>query len=126
VQVYNELCLGPRYTSMRLPDPSYLGQLGKLKKEFEVLIFHMKKLRNNSYGYKLKDYFKKFFLSYIENILSYPIKLKYLNQKYFLSHIEETQFFSYEHRIYILMGFKSHIVKIKYSSSFYIVDFDVS
>jgi hypothetical protein len=37
--------------------------LRKLKKIFEVLIFHMKKLRNNSYGYKLKDYFKKFFYS---------------------------------------------------------------
>jgi len=42
-----------------------------------------KKLRNNSCGYKLKDYFKRFFLSYIEKILSYLVKLKYLNQKGF-------------------------------------------
>jgi hypothetical protein len=39
------------------------GQLRKIKKEiFEVLIFHMKKLRNNSCGYKIKDYFKRFFI----------------------------------------------------------------
>jgi hypothetical protein len=72
----------------------------------------MKKLRNNPYGYKLKDYFKSFFLSHIENILFYPIKLKYLNKKKsFLSHIKRTQLFSCEHKIYILMGFKSHIKK---------------
>jgi hypothetical protein len=53
----------------------------------------MRKLRNNTCGYRLKDYFKRFFLSHIENILSYPIKLNYLNQKDFLSYIEKTQFF---------------------------------
>jgi hypothetical protein len=42
--------------------------LKKLKKIFKVLIFHMKKLRNNPYGYKLKDYFKRFF---------YPILKRY-------------------------------------------------
>ena len=80
MQVYSGLCLGPQYTCIGLPDTTYLGQLGKiLKNIFEVLIFHMKKLKNNTYGYNLKDYFKRFFLSHIENILSYPIKLKYLN-----------------------------------------------
>jgi hypothetical protein len=38
-----------------------VGHPGKLKKN-EVLIFHMKKLRNNPCGYKLKDYFKRFFI----------------------------------------------------------------
>jgi hypothetical protein len=41
----------------------------------------MKKIKNNPYEYKIKDYFKSFFLSHIENILFYPIKLKYLNKK---------------------------------------------
>jgi hypothetical protein len=39
-----------------------LDQPGKVKKKiFEISIFHIKKLRNNPCGYKLKDYFKRFF-----------------------------------------------------------------
>jgi hypothetical protein len=53
----------------------------------------MKKLKHNLCGYKLKDYFKRFFLSHIEKMLFYSIKLKYLNKKRFLSYIEKTQFF---------------------------------
>jgi hypothetical protein len=49
------------------------------------------------------------FKSDIKKILCYPFKLKYLNQKIFLSHTEKTKFFSWEHIVYILMGFKSHI-----------------
>jgi predicted SPOUT superfamily RNA methylase MTH1 len=52
----------------------------KIKKICEILIFHMKKLRNN-----LCD-----FLSHIEKILCYLFKLKYLKKKSFLSHIEKT------------------------------------
>jgi hypothetical protein len=81
-----------------------MGKPEKIKKKiFEILIFHMKKLRNNPYGYKLKDYFKRVFLS----------------------HIEKTQLFSCEYRVYILMCFKSHIEKIKHSSSIYVVNFDM-
>jgi hypothetical protein len=50
--------------------------------------------------------------------------LKYLNQNVFLSHIGKTQLSSCEHRVYILMGFQSHIEKLKASSSVYIVNFD--
>jgi len=45
-------------------------------------------------------------------------KLKYLNQKGFLSHIEKTWLFSWEHIVYILMDFKSHIKKKKKRVSF--------
>ena len=85
----------------------------------------MKKLRNNQCGYKLKDYFKIVFLSYIEKILSYLIKLRQLKKKVFYPILRKYNFFSYEHRVYILMGFKSHIEKIKHSSSIYIVNFDL-
>jgi len=75
MQVYNGLCLGPQYACTGLPNPRHLGQPGKIKKKlFEVLIFYIKKtLRNNPYGYKLKDYFKIFFLFHFEKdiILSY-------------------------------------------------------
>jgi hypothetical protein len=80
----------------------------KNKKKFKILIFHMKKLKHNPCGYKLKDYFKRFFLSHIEKMLFYRIKLKYLNKKRFLSYIEKTQFFSCEHKVCVcvcvLMG----------------------
>ena len=46
--------------------------------------------------------------------------------KGFKSHIEKNKFFSCEHRVYILKDFKSHIKKIKYSSSIYIVNFEKS
>jgi len=41
---------------------------GRLGKKIDVLIFHIKKLKNNPCGYKLKDYFKRFF---------YPILKRY-------------------------------------------------
>jgi len=50
--------------------------------------------------------------------------LKYLNQNVFLSHIEKTQLSSCEHRVYLLMGFQSHIKKLKAYSIIYIVNFD--
>ena len=53
------------------------------------------------------------FKSHIEKIIYYPFKLKYLNQKVFFSHIEKTWFFSWEHRVYILVCFKSHIWRKK-------------
>jgi hypothetical protein len=34
-------------------------------------------------------------------------------------------FFFYEHRVYILKDFKFHIEKIKYSSSIYIINFEM-
>jgi len=42
-----------------------------------------------------------------------PFKLKYLNQKvfFFIPYWKNITFFSWEHRVYILMGFKSHIWK---------------
>ena len=43
------------------------------------------------------------------SMLSFLVKV--FKPKDFLSHIEKTWFFSYEHRVYILMGFKSHIEK---------------
>ena len=46
-------------------------------------------------------------------ILCYPFKLKYLNQKFFYPTLKKRNFFSWKHRIYILMGFKSHIWKKK-------------
>jgi hypothetical protein len=51
----------------------------------------------------LKDYFKRFFISYSKNI-----------------------FFSCEDRVYILKGFKSHIAKIKHSSIIYILNFKMT
>jgi hypothetical protein len=65
----------------------------------------MKKLKNNQCGYMLKDYFKRFFISHWKNTI--------FN-------------FSCKHNVYIIMGFKSHIKKIKHSSSIYIVNFDMS
>jgi len=51
-----------------------------------------------------------FFLSHIENILSYFFKLKYLNQKSFLSHIEKTQFFFMNIEYIYINGFQiSHL-----------------
>jgi hypothetical protein len=47
-------------------------------------------------------------------LVCYPFKLKYLNQKEFLSHIEKTLIFSWEHKVHILKGFKSHIEKNKF------------
>jgi len=40
------------------PGSRWLTQVNskKLKKIFEILIFHMKKLKNNSCGYRLKDF----------------------------------------------------------------------
>jgi hypothetical protein len=46
-----------------------------------------------------------------DTMLSFWIEVFKL--KGFLSHIEKTWFFSWEHRVYILMGFKSHIWKKK-------------
>jgi len=53
----------------------------------------MKKLKHNPCGYKLKDYFKRFFLSHIEKMLSYHIKLKYLNKKIFYPILKKHSFF---------------------------------
>jgi hypothetical protein len=44
----------------------------------------------------------------------------------FLIRIEKTQISSCEHIINILMGFQSHIRKIKFSYSVYTVNFDMS
>jgi hypothetical protein len=66
------------------------------------------------------------FLYHIEKKLSYSSKLMYLNQKGLLSYAEKIYFFSCEYRVYILKGFKSHITKIKHSSSIYIVNFEMS
>ena len=84
----------------------------------------MKKLKHNPCGYKLKDYFKRFFLSHIEKMLFYRIKLKYLNKKRFLSYIEKTQFFSCEHKVCVCVN-GPYNEKIKYFSSIYIVNFDM-
>ena len=54
-------------------------------------------------------------------MLYYFFNLKYLNQQDFVS-----QFFSCKHKVYVLMGFKSHIEKIKYSSSIYVVNCNMS
>jgi len=53
------------------------------------------------------------FKSHIKKILCYPFKLKYLNQKVFYPILKKHNFFSWEHRVYIPMGFKSHIWKKK-------------
>jgi hypothetical protein len=49
------------------------------------------------------------FKSHIEKIIYYLFKLKYLNQKVFYPTLKKHDFFFLEHRVYILMGFKSHI-----------------
>jgi len=40
--------------------------------------------------------------------------------------LKKHNFFSYEHKVYLLKGFKSHIEKIKNSSIIYIVNFEMS
>jgi len=73
---------------------------------------------------KFKILFQKVFYPTLKRyyviILSWSIEIK----KVFLFYIEKTQFFSCEHRVDILKSFKSHIEKIKHSSSIYIVNFE--
>ena len=52
------------------------------------------------------------------------MKFKRLFQKVFYPTLKKHNFFSCEHRVYIPKGFKSHIEKIKHSSSIYIVNFE--
>ena len=57
-------------------------------------------------------------------LVCYPFKLKYLNQKrFFYPTLKKYNFFLVDIE-YILKGFKSHIEKIKYSSSIYIANFE--
>jgi hypothetical protein len=77
------------------------------------------------YIIKFKRIFQNVFLFHIEKILFYSFKLKYLKNIYFYSTLKKHNFFSYEHRAYILNGFKFHFKKIKYSSSIYIVTFEM-
>jgi hypothetical protein len=65
------------------------------------------------------------FLPNIGKIISSPFKLKYLNKKCSLSQIKKTQLSYCEYRVYILTCFLSHIEKIRYLSSIYILNFDM-
>jgi len=62
----------------------------------------------------------------MKKILSYSFKLKHLNQFFFHLVFTKHNFFSCKYKVHILMGFKSHIKKIKYSFSIYLVNFDMS
>jgi len=53
------------------------------------------------------------FKSHIKKILCYLFKLKYLNQIFFYPTLKKHNFFFWEHKVYILMGFKSYIWKEK-------------
>jgi hypothetical protein len=80
--------------------------LRKLKKIFDVLIFHMKKLRNNSYGYiyTKKIISKGFFYSILKIYYLILLSWSIYTKKVFYPTLQKHNFFSCKHRVYILIN----------------------
>jgi hypothetical protein len=76
--------------------------------------------------YKLKNYFKRFFYSILKRYYLILLSWSIYTKKVFYPTLQKHNFFSCEHRVYILMSLKFHIEKIKHSSSIYIVNWDMS